>query len=129
MRHPEDRAYSPARRGIWRGTPQALSSADYLNARAHPPRPTAPQISPPSSPPAKPDNLSAVPLRRAPWRQLFELHHRLAFRRNLQAQLAARVGFAIERLRDGRRAARLAQVQDFHFEFTAVVGDPQHVAD
>jgi hypothetical protein len=54
--------------------------------------------------------------------------HRFSFRRQLLAQLAARLGLAVESLSDCRWAAHLAQKQHFHLKIPAVVLYTQQVA-
>jgi hypothetical protein len=61
--------------------------------------------------------------------QLFELSHGFALGCHFLAEFAAGIGFVVESLRDRRRTARVAELQDFHLEDSAVVGDSQHVPD
>ena len=62
-------------------------------------------------------------------RELLELPHCLALGCGLQAQFAARISFAVERLGHCCRATHFAQGEDFDFKFAGVVSDAQHVAD
>ena len=61
--------------------------------------------------------------------QGFEMRHRFALFRQLQPQLPARLCLTVERLRNCRRAARLAEGQDLHLKVAAVVLHLQQVAD
>jgi hypothetical protein len=61
--------------------------------------------------------------------QHFELSRGPALGRYFLAEFAAGFGFAVKSLRDGRWAARVAELQNFYFEVAAIVGDSQHVSD
>ena len=75
------------------------------------------------------DNFPPVSLRRPACWHRFKLHGCLALGCRFQARFLAGFGFTIQRLRHGGRATDLAEQQDFHMKFAAIVGDPQHVTD
>src|SRR6266446_8978891 len=76
----------------------------------------------------QPIDLTAIPLRWPAFQRRFEIWHCSSFFRQLDAQLPARFGFAVERLRNRRRAAHLTQGNDLHLKLAAVVLDLQQVA-
>jgi hypothetical protein len=79
---------------------------------------------------AEPIDLAAVAFGGFRHRQeAFDLLHGFQLRCEFEAQLAAGVGFAIERLGYGCRAAHLAQGENFNLKFAAFVFDFEHVAD
>jgi hypothetical protein len=61
--------------------------------------------------------------------ELFPLAGGFALGSHFEALLTARVGFAVEGLRDGRGAANVAKFQNFDFEVAAFVSDAEHVSD
>ncbi len=77
-------------------------------------------------PAAKPRKLSPVPLGRPSFKEI-KLGHGLSLFCQLLPKLPAGFRFAVKRLRDGRRAAYLAQLQDFHLKLAAVISDLQQV--
>jgi hypothetical protein len=66
--------------------------------------------------------VSAVPFGRAARREDLKLASGFSFRSDFLAEFAARVGLAIESLRDGCGAAHVAKSQDFDVKIPAVVG-------
>src|SRR5579864_748150 len=82
-----------------------------------------------SSSSPEPDDLPPVALGwSAEWKR-FELSDRPAFVGEFLAQLPARLGFAIESLRHGSRAARLSYKQDLNLKVPTLIGNFQHVPD
>ena len=75
------------------------------------------------------DDFTAIAFGRTTGWELFPLAGNLALSGDLQAEFAARVGFAVERLGDGGRAANLAEGEDLDFEVASIVGNAEHVAD
>ncbi len=57
-----------------------------------------------------------------------ETRHGVSFLSQLLAQLAARLGFTVKRLRNRGGAAHLTEEQHFHLEVTTVVLHSQQVA-
>jgi hypothetical protein len=78
---------------------------------------------------AKLDDSAAVAFRWTAFGQLLELPHGFVLGCDFQAQLFARLSFAVESLRDRSRAAYFAEQQDFYFKLAARAGDAQHVSD
>src|SRR6266700_6900979 len=78
-----------------------------------------------SAPAPELDDLPAVAFRRSARRDRFKLPRCFALRHNLQTQVAARLRFAVERLRNSSRAADLAEQQDLDLKIAAVVGHAQ----
>ena len=87
------------------------------------------QVSRQSDSASKPVDFTAIAFRWLALPQRFEMRHRFALFRQLEPQLPARVGLAVERLRNRRRAAHLAENQDFHLKIAAIVLHLQQVAD
>jgi|SRR6516225_2543031 len=78
---------------------------------------------------AKLVELSAVAFAGAGLRSWGEVHEGLAFFLYFFSRFAAGFGFLVERLRDGGRAAEVAEGEDVDFKFAAFRADLQAVAD
>jgi hypothetical protein len=75
------------------------------------------------------DDFAAVALRWPAFRRWRELHQGLALLRKLQAQFTAGFSFAIERLRNRRWAAHLAEKQNLDLKVAALGLDLQELAN
>lgn len=82
-----------------------------------------------SHPAAQAIYFTAVAFRRPPLSQCFEPWHRLTRFRQVRPQFLAAVRLAVQRLRNRRRAAHLAEEKNFNLKIAAVVSDLQHVSD
>lgn len=75
------------------------------------------------------DDVAAVAFGGASGGENFELAGGFAFGGDFFAQSAAGIGFSVESLRDGSRAAYVAEEKNFYFEIATIVGDAEHVSD
>jgi hypothetical protein len=75
------------------------------------------------------DDAAAVALVGTGGGELLPLASSFAFGGDFEALLAAGVGFAIERLCDGRGATNVAEGENFDLKVAALVSDAQHVSD
>jgi hypothetical protein len=82
-----------------------------------------------SSPAPELNDSPAIAFRWPARRELLELNHSLPLRGCFHAQFSALLRLAVERLRDRRWAAHLAQKQDFHLKIPALICHSQHVSN
>ena len=75
------------------------------------------------------DDAAAVALGGSPVGHGEELLHGFALGRCAETSLLARVGFAVEGLRDGSGATTVAEGENFDFEFATLVANAEHIAD
>jgi hypothetical protein len=78
---------------------------------------------------AEANDLAAVVFGGASWREDLPLVLGFAFGGGLFAALNALLGFTIESLRNGGGTADVAEVENFDFEFAAIVGDSEAGSD
>ena len=78
---------------------------------------------------AEADDFATIALGGPAGGELLPFSGGFAFGGDLEAEFAAGVGFAVERLSDGCWAAEFAESENFDFEVATVVSYVQHVAD